>query len=334
MKLTDHVNLAPFNTLGISVNAAQMIDISCEQDLVDALPIIKDREYIVLGGGSNVVFTKDYDGIVLLNKLDGIEVLNVNESNVRVKVSGGQSWHQWVVYALKSGWHGLENLALIPGTVGAAPIQNIGAYGVEMSSCCEKVNTLNLKTGEIKSFSREECNFGYRESLFKHSKELFVLSVEFLLCKNYEAIVNYAPLADKVKALTKSNQKPTAHQVVDSVCAIRSSKLPDPSHLPNAGSFFKNPVVTKDHYERLRAAHSDMVAHPFSENYKLAAGWLIDNLGLKGYCQQGVCVHKEQALVIVNISGSGCDVLDMANYVKQRVLSAYGIELEIEPRVV
>jgi UDP-N-acetylmuramate dehydrogenase len=147
-------------------------------------------------------------------------------------------------------------------------------------------------------------------------------------------IVNYAPLAEKVKTLAKYNQKPTAKQVVDSVCAIRSSKLPDPSHLPNAGSFFKNPVITKDHYERLRVTHSEVVAHPFNDSYKLAAGWLIDNIGLKGYCQQGVCVHKEQALVIVNICGSGSDVVDMANYVKQNVLSVYGIELEIEPRVI
>ena len=266
--------------------------------------------------------------------MKGIEVLDEDESCIRVKVFGGECWHQWVLYALKHQWHGLENLALIPGSVGASPIQNIGAYGVEMSSCCASVNTLNLMSAEYKTFERNNCDFGYRESLFKHDRSLFVLSVEFTLQKKYKPIISYLPLARKAEALAASHKVPSAAQVLDWICEIRSSKLPDPVELPNAGSFFKNPVVSVSQFSSLSTRFPGIVAHPYNDEFKLAAGWLIDRLGLKGYCNNGVCVHAQQALVIVNKNGSGGDVINMANHIKECVFNVYGIRLEIEPRII
>lgn len=331
MKFTDNVSLKELNTLAIDVSAKRLVEIHSIEDLKHALPELNDSSYLVLGGGSNVLLQQDYSGIVLHNKMQGVIVLSEDEFEVCVSVSGGEDWHEWVLHALKSGWHGLENLALIPGTVGAAPIQNIGAYGVEMASCCKSVTAMDLTSGEIKVYSVDDCQFGYRDSYFKRFKNYFILSVEFCLSKRYQPELKYAPLASKADNL---GSNPTADQVVGWVCEIRQSKLPDPVALPNAGSFFKNPMVSVEKYLSLLDVYPDIVAYKQGNNYKLAAGWLIDKLGLKGFCQSGVCVHEQQALVLVNLAGSGIDVLNMASHIQAVVGKAYGVQLEIEPRVV
>jgi UDP-N-acetylmuramate dehydrogenase len=325
------------NTFNIRASAKAFIGI-------DSLPsltthwgeIASFTERFVLGGGSNLLFVGDFDGLVIYPQLKGIELLQENDLQVSLKVGASENWHAFVVNCLKQGYFGLENLALIPGTVGAAPVQNIGAYGVEVESFIRQVNCFDIETGEFVTLSHQECQFGYRDSLIKRSGQgrFIVTSVEFLLNKQADLVLSYKPLRDYFTG----NKRVTAQQVFDRVCAIRSEKLPDPRELPNAGSFFKNPVIEEALYSQLKNSYPQIVAYPIDHGgkiqYKIAAGWLIEKAGFKGKVFGKVGVHEKQALVLVNYSDSnGCNVYALARQIMTEVYRLFNICLEPEVRI-
>jgi len=299
LEIKENASLQPFNSMAIPVNATALTTVSSLQELKQALDIARQKQLpiLVLGEGSNTVFENDYDGLVILNRLKGIDLIQQDDRSVIVNVAAGENWHEFVAYSIDQGWYGLENLALIPGLVGAAPIQNIGAYGVEAKDVIVNVDYLEINTREQKKLSHEECCFAYRESIFKG--EL------------YPALAAYFDGAT-----------PLPQQVFDAVCVIRKSKLPLPNQIPNAGSFFKNPIVP------------DVVSYKFGAEYKLAAGWMIEKAGWKKKCLNNVCVHEHQALVIINPEKqSGVVVLGFATKIQQDIVTKFGVSLEIEPRV-
>ncbi|MCB9184635.1 MAG: UDP-N-acetylmuramate dehydrogenase [Flavobacteriales bacterium] len=339
MKLERHADLKPLNTFGIAATAAALARFSSVEDLRELLasPELSGVKRLVLGGGSNVLFTQDFDGLVLLNELPGIEVVREEEGHVVVKAGAGVIWHELVMHAVGQGWGGIENLSLIPGKVGAAPMQNIGAYGVEIKDCFESLEALRVSDGEIVRFTKTECAFGYRESFFKRAgKDRFIiLSVSLrLTTANHVLRTDYGNIKDELSR--GGIATPTIRQVSDAVIAIRRSKLPDPAILGNAGSFFKNPVVPGDVAERIRAEHPNAPIYPSSDGQaKLAAGWLIEQCGWKGK-RAGACgVHERQALVLVNHGGAiGKEVYDLSEAVLRSVHKRFGVELEREVNII
>ncbi|ENY70363.1 UDP-N-acetylpyruvoylglucosamine reductase [Aeromonas diversa CDC 2478-85] len=330
MKLQEHASLRELTTLGLPASARWVVTLEAVDDL---LPVRDDPRWVglprlVLGGGSNVLFTCDFDGVVVLNRLRGIEVRDEGESWL-LHVAAGENWHELVRYTLEQGMAGLENLALIPGCVGAAPVQNIGAYGVELARFCAYVDTLRWHDGQAERIAAADCRFGYRDSLFKHDyqESHLITAVGLRLPKHWQPVLSYGPLA----AL---GEQATPQAVFDIVCATRMAKLPDPAVLGNAGSFFKNPVVPQALAERLKAVHPAMPLYPAGEGQaKLAAGWLIDQCGLKGFAIGQAAVHQEQALVLVNRGGASArDLLTLAAHVRDSVAARFGVELEHEVR--
>ena len=327
------VSLQQYNTLAVPARAAYLSRCTTQEQIIQCVEFAeqKNLHIIVLGEGSNTVFANDVDGLVILNRLSGIELVNDTESQVTVKVAAGENWHDFVKYALGQGWYGLENLALIPGLVGAAPIQNIGAYGVEVKDLIDSVSLIDIESLELNHLSNEDCKFGYRDSVFKTDlrDRCIITDVTFTLAKVPQPVLKYPALANKFKS------PPSAEQVFDLVCQIRSSKLPMPDDLPNAGSFFKNPVVTTQKYQELKQAFDDIVSFPQNNgDVKLAAGWLIDQRGWKSKSVDAVYMHREQALVLVNPNQkSGSAVLNLVRQVQADIKQCYGVNLEIEPRV-
>ncbi|MFO7746311.1 MAG: UDP-N-acetylmuramate dehydrogenase [Orrella sp.] len=293
--------------------------------------------YKTIGGGSNLVLPERLLGRVVLMALKGIRLIEEDEASVLVSVAAGQSWHGWVETALAAGWHGLENLALIPGSVGAAPVQNIGAYGVEVSQCITHVRVWDFEQGHVRNLSAAECRFAYRDSLFKQTegRSLLILSVCFRLTKRqaWRAVLDYPDLRSLTLGEADTEVEVTPQMVFDQVVAVRRHKLPDPSDIPNVGSFFKNPVVCSTTFQTLKQRHPQLVAYPqANDQYKLAAGWLIDQCGWKGKRMGAVGVHERQALVLVNISaGRAADVLALADAIRTDVFKTFGVGLEIEP---
>ncbi len=339
MKLERQADLKLLNTFGIAATASALARFATVEDLRELLasPELSGMKRLVLGGGSNVLFTQDFDGLVLLNELPGIEVVREEEGHVVVKAGAGVIWHELVMHAVGQGWGGIENLSLIPGKVGAAPMQNIGAYGVEIKDCFESLEALHVSDGEIVRFTKAECAFGYRESFFKRAgKDRFIiLNVSFrLTTANHALRTDYGNIKDE---LNKAGiAAPTIRQVSDAVIAIRRSKLPDPAVLGNAGSFFKNPVVPSAIAERIRATHPDAPIYPAADGAnKLAAGWLIEQCGWKGR-RTGACgVHERQALVLVNHGGAnGKEVYHLSEQVLRSVNERFGVELEREVNIV
>ena len=322
------------NTLAVDSVASQYCACTNLSDLKTAIRTANEQslEIKVLGGGSNVVMAPEIQGLVLQYKNSDIQVLKETDSEVIVRVGAGYNWHTFVMDALHKGWYGLENLALIPGTVGAAPVQNIGAYGVEVEQFIVRVNGLWLDDAQPFTLSKKACAFEYRESCFKQKldQKTIITSVDFCLPKQANVNVRYAPL----NKMAEEKGIPDPLTLANWVISVRQSKLPDPSVLPNAGSFFKNPVVSQDKYERLVAIHQGMPSYPQAKGVKLAAGWLIDQLGLKGASLGGgISINEKQALVLINQGGSGEDVQRAARIVQQKVFEEYGIELEQEPRL-
>ena len=288
-----------------------------------------DVPVYILGGGSNSIFIEDFDGLVLLNDIKGIDV-KLGEDGVRLTVGGGENWHALVAYTVSQGWRGLENLALIPGSVGAAPIQNIGAYGLEVGERIEQVDVVSLDTGEQFSLSQQECEFGYRDSIFKrpeHSRWI-VTHVHFFLPSDIAPVTQYAEL----DALSD----PTAEDIFNTVIAVRQRKLPDPALLGNAGSFFKNPVISTSHFGKLRQQYPTMPGYEVNATQtKVPAAWLIDTAGFKGQCKNGVCSYQHQPLVLVNQNAvSGKAVVEFAQAIIETVEATFGIRLEPEVRLV
>ncbi|MFC0227709.1 UDP-N-acetylmuramate dehydrogenase [Serratia aquatilis] len=330
---TESASLKNHNTFALPVNAAHLVIAEQIEMMIKAWQKAQKRKepFLVLGEGSNVLFLEDFAGTVMINKLEGIEAKE-GQDTWHLHVSAGENWHHLVSYTLKCGMPGLENMALIPGLVGSAPIQNIGAYGIELQQVCEYVDLLNLTTGEIDRMDPQRCEFGYRESIFKHKfKEGFVIvAVGLRLNKQWSPLLNYGNL-------TKLDpQTVTPQQVFDAVCAMRRSKLPDPRITGNAGSFFKNPQVSAETAERMLAQYPSMPHYPQADGQvKLAAGWLIDQCSLKGHQIGGAAVNSLQALVLVNAdNASSQDVVALAKHVRNTVAERFGIWLEPEVRFI
>lgn len=333
------VDLSRFNTFGLPVRAAYLAtvrSIEALRELVISRRLREKGPVLVLGGGSNLVMTRDWPGCVLRIDIRGRAHLGIADQAHLVRAGGGENWHEFVRWTLSMGWPGLENLSLIPGTVGAAPIQNIGAYGVELADRFESLEAVSLDDGSVRRFHREACEFGYRDSVFKrHEAGRWVIaSVTFRLPEAWVPVTAYAELSRELEAQGVAN--PDAMEVSDAVIAIRRRKLPDPAELGNAGSFFKNPVVNEPTLRRLLGQHADMPHHRVPDGgAKLAAGWLIDRCGWKGRNLGPAGCYERQALVLVNRGGaSGEDIMRLASAIQRDVHARFGISLEPEPLVV
>lgn len=331
-----NVSLKPYNTFGIDVKAKLLAEFTSVEELKELLKSYGNEKLLVLGGGSNVLLHNDWDGLVLVNNIKGIRVLKEDGATVEVSVGGGEVWHDWVMYTVDQGWGGIENLALIPGSVGAAPMQNIGAYGVEIKSTFKKLKALNIETLEQREFFKEECNFGYRTSIFKTTeKGKYILTdVTFELDKQPQLNLSYAPLAQAAEGINR--EELDVAWVANQVIKIRQSKLPDPKELGNAGSFFKNPVIAKSLFEEIKHNHPNVPSYPVSDlEVKVPAGWLIEHTGWKGKKDGEVGVHTKQALVLVNYGkGKGNDIYNLSTKIINDVASKFGITLEREVNVI
>jgi UDP-N-acetylmuramate dehydrogenase len=331
------VSLKAHNTFGISASAKFFSEASNE-DQVRA--IIQTNEFsanenLILGGGSNLLFTKNFDGIVLKNNIEGIEVIRETEDAVYVKAGGGVGWHDFVLYCINKGWSGLENLSLIPGSVGASPMQNIGAYGVEIKDIFEELEAINLKTGEIIYFTNSDCAFSYRESVFKKSlKGQYLISrVTYKLSKKTKFNTSYGAINQQLEAMNITDL--SAKSISDAVVAIRQSKLPDPKEIGNSGSFFKNPIVSNEQFTTLKSNFPEAVGYPSGDqNTKLAAGWMIDQAGWKGKTINNYGVHKNQALVLVNYGGAtGEEIYNLSEEIMQSIKEKFNVALEREVNI-
>jgi UDP-N-acetylmuramate dehydrogenase len=337
--LLHNADLTSLNTFHIAARAAVLARFASVGQLRQLLahPEVAGRPRLVLGGGSNVLFTQDFPGVVLLNEIPGIDVVREDDRHVWVQAGAGVVWHEFVQHCVRQGWGGLENLSLIPGKVGAAPMQNIGAYGVEIKDVFEELEALRIDDGAVIPFTLAQCAFGYRESFFKREgrDRYVILNVTFRLNKPPHAVnIGYGNIREELER--RGIASPSIADVSEAVIAIRRSKLPDPVVLGNAGSFFKNPVVPQEVADRIRAEHPDLVAYPAGEGLvKLAAGWLIERAGLKGYSLGTHGVHDRQALVLVNRGGAtGRDIHDLSTHVLRSVRERFGVELEREVNIV
>lgn len=332
-----HIDLQPFNTLAVPAKAAHYAEVTDQAQLPGLLRFARERQrpLLVLGGGSNLVLRDDFPGLVLHMRLLGKTPVREDRHHVWLKVAAGENWHQLVQYCLGHHYWGLENLSLIPGSVGAAPIQNIGAYGVELKDVFAELEAVDIATGERVRFDRDACEFGYRDSVFKHrAKDRYVIvSVTLKLARQPHLKITYPALKDAVRHIPVAQLNPVS--VSEAVCAVRRSKLPDPAKTPNVGSFFKNPVVGLEQFLALQNAHPGLVSYPVDARHvKLAAGWLIERAGWKGATRGPVAVHNEQALVLTNPGrGLGTDVLALAEEIRRSVSAEFGVDLEPEPRI-
>jgi len=330
--------LLPHNTFGFDVKARYAYSVEYEAQLPALLahPRLANLPRLILGGGSNVVLTGDFEGAVWLVRLAGRRLLREDADAFYVEAAAGESWHDFVAWTLEYGYAGLENLALIPGTVGAAPIQNIGAYGIEMAEHFDRLRAFDLSSGTICEFDLAGCAFGYRDSVFKRAARgrYLILSVTFRLPKQWQPRAGYADVA---RALTERGiVQPSARDIFDAVVEVRRAKLPDPMQTGNAGSFFKNPVVDVAQFEALASREPGLVSYRQADGrFKLAAGWLIEQAGWKGRALGEAAVHERQALVLINRGGAdGRQVLALADAIRTSVQERFGVELEAEPVVV
>ena len=331
---TSPYGLRHLHTFGLEADCQGIYKLKGWDDFKTLDPQIAQKA-LILGGGSNVAFVESFEGIVLLQKTLGRLCLEKNSEQVIVRCGAGENWHDLVMWTLAQGWCGLENLALIPGTVGAAPIQNIGAYGRELKDVLKAVHVWDRTLQCRKSFSRAECQLSYRDSIFKANPERYcVMEVDLELHLSPQLQLDYGDIR---KTLEFQNiLQPTATQVAEAVCAIRQSKLPDPAVLGNAGSFFKNPVVSQAQAQKLKERFPTMVAYDTDDgSVKLAAGWLIDRLGWRGKRVGGMGVHERQALVLVNHGkGRGSELLQLAREIQESVRLEYGVELSVEVNLI
>lgn len=325
-------SLTEFNTLGVAQNCQQLTRLNSYDSIIEFCQAYDDKEnsLLVLGGGSNLVLTDDFDGEVIKVESQGVKITE-DDDYFYLSVEAGEDWPRFVETLVNQGIGGFENLALIPGTVGASPIQNIGAYGVELEKFCDWIEFYHLSDDTVKQLTAAECQFGYRDSIFKNAlkNQTVVLRVGFKLPKQWKPVINYGPLKDF------NAQTVTASDIFKRVCEIRQSKLPDPNVIGNVGSFFKNPIVSMTVYQELLKRYPYIVAYSVDNGMKLAAGWLIDQAGLKGHRIENVGVHDKQALVLVNHGGAtGKQIIQLASFVAAKVHDTFGVELEVEPRLI
>ncbi|MES2585542.1 MAG: UDP-N-acetylmuramate dehydrogenase [Pseudomonadota bacterium] len=334
-KLTPNLGLKHRNSFGLDSTAELAYEITSADQLPALMKEFEDKKlaWRVLGGGSNVILPESLPGATLLINILGQEIIHTDEESTWLSVGAGVNWHKLVSWTLEHNLPGLENLALIPGTVGAAPIQNIGAYGVEVGEYIDSIEAFDSVANAFVTLSQEACQFAYRDSYFKQNPNRFIVTkVVFKIPKAWQARLQYADLA---KQFTESNPSPSAKHIFDAVCAIRSKKLPDPKVIGNAGSFFQNPIVSTEQCEQLSKKFPNLVSYPDTPGMrKLAAGWLIDQCGFKGKRVGPVGVYEKQALVLVNHSGAtSTDILNLAKSIREEVLGKFGVRLEIEPNI-
>lgn len=331
VQITSDISLLPYNTFHLDETAAHFAVLENEAQLQEIAQL--PRPLKILGGGSNILLAGPQEGTVVRNQLKGISIEKEDGDFVWLKVAAGENWHQFVRYALERGYAGIENLALIPGTVGASPIQNIGAYGVEVKDVIESVCCWHLEQETMQSLPASDCQFGYRDSIFKKEwkGKVLITSVLYRLRKKPELHLDYGAIREELKSMGKETA-PTIQDVAEAVMRIRQSKLPDPAVIGNAGSFFKNPVITTAHLEQLKAAFPGIPFYPAVEGkVKVPAGWLIETAGWKGYREGAVGVHARQALVLVNHGGAkGADIRRLAARMIADVEQKFGIALELE----
>jgi len=332
----EQVSLKPYNTFGIDVKARYFSPAHDDQEVRQALSQAQQHglPLLVIGGGSNLLLTRDIDAWVLHMASRGRRVLSDDGERIVVEAEAGEPWHPFVQWTLAQGYCGLENLSLIPGTVGAAPMQNVGAYGVEIKDVFVGLTALDRETGALRDFGLAECAFGYRDSLFKRNPgRWLILRVRFALSRTLHARLDYGPVRQRLAE--QGVTEPTAQAISEAICSIRREKLPDPAELGNAGSFFKNPVVAAAQVERIRAQYPGVVAYPQADGQvKLAAGWLIEQAGWKGYREGDAGVHRLQSLVLVNHGqASGAQMHALARRIQADILERFGVELEMEPNL-
>ena len=337
----DHSNsLKNFNSFAVDAYAEQVYSLQLKSELPQLLELIDSFDRVlILGSGSNVLFVDDFTGMVVVNKLKGRQLVDEAINTVTIKVAAGENWHDFVRWTLANNYYGLENLSLIPGTLGAAPIQNIGAYGVELDQYFDSLEAIDLNTGEEIVFNKADCQFSYRESIFKAQLDRYLITSVTLTSevKIWNSGVKLCRNQRKIRRVRCQMQlNPTGLQIGDAICAIRNSKLPLPDRVGNAGSFFKNPTASNEGYAILKSNYQDIPAYKLSDNsYKLSAAWLIEQSGWKGYRQGDVGVYENHALVLVNYGGgTGQQLWQLANSIETSVADKFGIELEPEPRII
>ena len=333
LNLEENVSLKPYNTFGVEVQTRFFYKVTSTKKLITQLKSIAKLPLLILGGGSNLLLTKDFPGVTLLMANKGITILEEKNKTVRVEVQAGENWHDFVLWCLEQNYGGVENLALIPGSVGAAPIQNIGAYGVELSKVFYSCQAINLETLQEEIHTQDSCEFGYRSSIFKtHQKGKYLItSVTFELHKPpYQPLLTYGDLKSKFE-----KQNPSIQEVANGVIEVRKSKLPDPQLIGNGGSFFKNPVIPKSNFLELKKIYNELPSFSVDKDQiKIPAAWLIDYLGYKGMRFGQVGIHENQALVLVNFGGArGAEILSLAKKIQKHVQAVFGINLEMEVNI-
>jgi UDP-N-acetylmuramate dehydrogenase len=338
MNFLSDQSLKDYNTFGIDVYTSKFISVTGLSQLNELIahPLFVNSSRLILGGGSNILFTGDFEGLVLQINLKGKKIIGGEGDYVLVKGMAGENWEEFVDYCVTNDLGGIENLTLIPGNVGTSPMQNIGAYGVEIKDCFHSLEAIEINSGEIKIFNHQECAFGYRDSFFKQEGKgkFIIVSVTFRLTrKNHLLRMDYGSVKEQLK--NQGVEKPGIREVKEAIMHIRESKIPDPKKLGNAGSFFKNPVVSHEQFLRLKEAHPEMPSYTNEHDVKIPAGWLIEKAGWKGFRRNDAGVHKNQALVLVNYgSATGKEILDLAAEIADSVEHKFGITLEKEVNII
>ncbi|MDG1040759.1 MAG: UDP-N-acetylmuramate dehydrogenase [Polaribacter sp.] len=335
MQILENISLKEYNTFGVQCYAKRFVSINSFHDLQQLLKT--EKELFLLSGGSNMLLRKDIDKLVVFLNFKGISIDREDKNLVHITANAGENWHEFVLWCISEGYGGIENLSLIPGNIGTCPIQNIGAYGVEVKDCITKVEALEIATGKLIIFSNEECKFGYRNSIFKNEAKgkYIITSVSFQLTKNVHQL-NTSYGAIETALADKKITSPTLKDVSDVVIRIRKSKLPDPKEIGNSGSFFKNPVISKTQFLELHKKHENIPSYSISETEtKIPAGWLVEQCGFKGKRFGDAGVHKKQALVLVNYgNASGTEIYQLAKKIQTKVLENFSISLEIEVNII
>ncbi|MFH0867411.1 MAG: UDP-N-acetylmuramate dehydrogenase [Bacteroidota bacterium] len=338
MIILENISLKPYNTFGIQANARLFAEMHTLQDIQTFLisEKYKSRRKLIIGGGSNLLFIKDYDDVVMKISTKGIFKIDENEKHVWLNVQAGEVWDDFVNHCIENNYGGIENLALIPGNVGSCPIQNIGAYGVEVKDCIETVEVVDMKSLQMYEILNKDCRFGYRDSIFKKElkDKVIIVSVNFKLTKKHQLNLEYGAIRDELKSTGIEN--PGIREVAKAVSTIRRCKLPDPEEIGNAGSFFKNPSLSEKEFNKLKSSFPDLPSYTQPDNtYKIPAGWLIEQCGWKGFRKDDAGVHEKQALVLVNYgNASGTEIYQLACKIKDSVKKKFSIDLEMEVNVI
>lgn len=336
MDIRNDFELKSLNTFGISARAEHFVQVHSLAQLSELLSDsrFKNTPKRILGGGSNILITQNIPGLVIHNQIKGIEVVDEDEESWTLKIGAGEVWHELVTTCVHNNFAGVENLSLIPGYVGAAPMQNIGAYGVELKEVFHSLEAMDLEDGVVHTFTKSDCEFGYRESVFKNrfKGQFIICSVSLKLTKSPDYNISYGAIEQELSNMGVQDLS-IAH-ISQAVINIRRSKLPDPKEIGNAGSFFKNPIVTEAQFQAIKSNFPNVVSYPANGNIKLAAGWLIDQAGWKGHTEQSFGVHKKQALVLVNYGeAQGSNIKGLADEIKADINQKFGVDLEMEVNV-